>query len=66
MRKHGFDLFSLVAGVLFTGIAVLYLVAAATDHEVAGHLVVPVAVVTLMAAGLGGAVVAMARRGRGR
>ncbi|GAA2744692.1 hypothetical protein [Kitasatospora cinereorecta] len=66
MRKHAFDLFSLVAGVLFTAIAGWYLVAGLTGRHVPGHLVVPVTVLTLCGGALGGAVLAMARRGRGR
>ncbi|MEU6235873.1 hypothetical protein [Kitasatospora sp. NPDC047058] len=64
MRKHPLDLFSLIAGGLFTVIAVLYLVAAVNDFSVDGRIVVPVTFIVLGLGGLAGAVAAMARRGR--
>ncbi|MFH9351630.1 hypothetical protein [Kitasatospora sp. NPDC017646] len=64
MRKHRLDLFSLIAGGLFTVIAVLYLVAALNDRSVNGRIVVPVTFIVLGAGGLAGAVAAVARRGR--
>ncbi|WP_441245704.1 hypothetical protein [Kitasatospora sp. McL0602] len=64
MRKHRLDLFSLVAGVLFTGLAVLFLVASLDDFTVNGRIVVPVTFIVLGTAGLAGALLAMARRGR--
>ncbi|MEU4297038.1 hypothetical protein [Kitasatospora aureofaciens] len=64
MRKHRLDLFSLIAGGLFTVIAVVYLVAALNDRSVNGRIVVPVTFIVLGVGGLAGAVAAMARRGR--
>ncbi|MFD7448917.1 hypothetical protein [Kitasatospora sp. NPDC059827] len=64
MRKHRLDLFSLIAGGLFTVIAVLYLVAALNDQSVNGRVVVPVTFIVLGVGGLAGAVAAVARRGR--
>ncbi|MFG2842481.1 hypothetical protein ACGF12_04810 [Kitasatospora sp. NPDC048296] len=64
MRKHRLDLFSLIAGGLFTAIAVLYLVAALNDRSVNGRIVVPVTFIVLGVGGLAGAVVAVARRSR--
>ncbi|MFF2043251.1 hypothetical protein ACFVVX_22805 [Kitasatospora sp. NPDC058170] len=64
MRKHQLDLFSLIAGALFTVIAVLYLVAALNDLSVNGRIVIPVTFVVLGLGGLAGAVAAVARRGR--
>ena len=64
MRKHRLDLFSLIAGGLFTVIATLYLVAALNDFSVNGRIVIPVTFIVLGAGGLAAAVLAMARRGR--
>ncbi|MFE3874246.1 hypothetical protein ACFXPX_07585 [Kitasatospora sp. NPDC059146] len=64
MRKHRLDLFSLIAGGLFTVIAVLYLAAALNDRSVNGRVVVPVTFIVLGVGGLAGAVAAVARRGR--
>ncbi|MFF7989954.1 hypothetical protein ACFZDG_09220 [Kitasatospora xanthocidica] len=64
MRKHRLDLFSLIAGGLFTVLAVLYLVAALNDQTVNGRIVIPVTFIVLGVGGLAGAVVAVARRGR--
>ncbi|MFD8593714.1 hypothetical protein ACFV1L_01770 [Kitasatospora sp. NPDC059646] len=65
MRKHQFDLYALVAGGLFTALAVLYLVASLNDREVNSRFVLPLAFIVLGAGGLGGALVAVSRRGRG-
>ncbi|MFJ9770189.1 hypothetical protein ACIRVF_02985 [Kitasatospora sp. NPDC101157] len=64
MRKHRLDLFSLIAGGLFTVIALLYLVAALNDRSVNGRIVVPVTFIVLGVGGLAGAVAAVARRGK--
>lgn len=63
MRKHRLDPFSLIAGLLFTVIAVVYLVAAQNDLAVNGRIVLPVTFIVLGVGGLAGAVVAVARRG---
>ncbi|MGW3038815.1 hypothetical protein ACWC9T_01965 [Kitasatospora sp. NPDC001159] len=64
MRKHRLDLFSLIAGGLFTVVAVSYLVAALNDETVSGRIVVPITFLVLGVGGLAGAVVAVARRNR--
>ncbi|MFF1906549.1 hypothetical protein [Kitasatospora sp. NPDC058218] len=64
MRKHQLDLFSLIAGGLFTVIAVLYLVAALNDISVNGRIVIPVTFIVLGVGGLAGAVAAAVRRDR--
>ncbi|MFJ3218553.1 hypothetical protein ACIPLC_21850 [Kitasatospora sp. NPDC086801] len=64
MRKHRLDLFSLIAGTLFTTIAVVYLVAALNDRTVNGRIVIPVTFIVLGLGGLAGAVAAVTRRGR--
>ncbi|TQF05066.1 hypothetical protein E6W39_26050 [Kitasatospora acidiphila] len=65
MKRHRFDLFSFLAGGLFTVLAVLYLVASLNHAQVNGRIVVPVTLIVLGAAGLAGAVAAaVARRGR--
>jgi hypothetical protein len=65
MKRHGFDLFSFLAGGLFTVLAVLYLVASLNHTHVNGRIVVPVTLIVLGTAGLAGAVAAaVARRGR--
>ncbi|WP_371481080.1 hypothetical protein [Kitasatospora sp. NBC_00315] len=64
MRKHRLDLFSLIAGGLFTVIATLYLVASLNDFSVNGRVVIPVTFIVLGVGGLASAVLAMARRGR--
>ena len=65
MRKHQFDLYALVAGGLFTVLALLYLVASLNDRAVNSRFVLPLALIVLGAGGLGGALVAVSRRGRG-
>ncbi|WP_030059204.1 MULTISPECIES: hypothetical protein [Streptomyces] len=64
MRKHRLDLFSLIAGALFTVLALVYLVAALDDRSVNGRIVIPVTFIVLGVGGLAGAVAAVARRGR--
>ncbi|MFI9269230.1 hypothetical protein ACIGXM_00675 [Kitasatospora sp. NPDC052896] len=64
MKRHRIDPFSLISGALFTGIALLYLVASLNDVTVNGRIVIPVTFIVLGTAGLAGAVAAMARRGR--
>ncbi|MGE0817879.1 MAG: hypothetical protein AB7O74_04375 [Candidatus Nanopelagicales bacterium] len=57
MRRHDLDWVSLIAGALFSLIAIGYLVLAATDLSFDGRLVWP-----LLLIGLGGAGVATAVR----
>lgn len=64
MRRHDLDLVSLLAGLLFTGMAVAYVVGAYTDVRLDGRFVVPLVLVALGAAGLLGAVTAQRRADR--
>ena len=64
MKRHETDVFSLIAGLAFTAIAVVYLIASVNDQSVNGRIVIPVALIALGTAGLAGAVVGMARRNR--
>ncbi|GAA1954522.1 hypothetical protein [Kitasatospora viridis] len=64
MRRHRFDLFSFLAGGLFTVLAVLYLVASLNGFRLDGRIVLPITFIVLGTAGLAAAVAAMARRRR--
>ncbi|MFJ8044759.1 hypothetical protein ACIRBX_30065 [Kitasatospora sp. NPDC096147] len=64
MRKHPIDPFSLIAGLLFGTLAVLYLIASLNGREVNGRVVLPVTVLVLGGAAVIGAVTAMTRRSR--
>ncbi|WP_377270894.1 hypothetical protein [Peterkaempfera sp. SMS 1(5)a] len=64
MKRHEVDIFSLIAGLTFTAIAIVYLIASLNDRSVNGRIVIPVALISLGTAGLAGAVVRMARRNR--
>lgn len=61
MKRHQLDLFSLIAGLAFVAIAVLYLLDAAGQLSVNGRLVIPLLLVALGVAGLAGAIYRMAR-----
>lgn len=61
MRKHPLDLFSLVSGLLFTGLAIAYIVGAYTDIRLDARLALPLTLVGLGLAGLAGAMVAQRR-----
>ncbi|GAB2693241.1 hypothetical protein [Kitasatospora kifunensis] len=65
MKRHRFDLYSFLAGGLFTVIAVVYLVGSLNGFSVNGRIIMPITLIVLGAAGLAGAVAAMTRRGRG-
>ena len=54
MRRHDLDLFSLITGVLFVGLAAWHLVDTATDVDLEGGFVVPVLLVALGVVGLAG------------
>ena len=56
MRRHDLDLTSLIAGLVFVGVAVAYLVGAYTDVRVGAGWLLPVALIGLGLAGLAGAV----------
>jgi hypothetical protein len=61
VKRHQLDLFSLIAGLAFVAIAVLYLLDAAGQLSVNGRLVIPLLLVALGVAGLAGAIYRMAR-----
>ena len=61
MRRHDLDWVSLIGGIVFTGIALLYLVVAATDASVDARLIWPLVLVALGAAGIATAVSANLR-----
>ena len=64
MRKHPIDLLSLVAGLLFTALAVGYIASNYYDVEINPRLVLPVTLVALGVAGLAGSVLAQRRSDR--
>ena len=61
MRKHDLDWVALIAGVLFSGLAVAYIVASLADVSVDGRFVWPAVFIALGAAGVATAVTANAR-----
>jgi hypothetical protein len=61
VRRHELDWVSLIAGIVFTGIAVLYLVVAGTDLNIDARIVWPVVLVALGLAGVATAVRATQR-----
>ena len=54
MRRHELDLFSLIAGLAFVGVAVGHLLDVATDLDFDARWVAPIVLVTLGVAGLAG------------
>ena len=56
MRRHDLDLVSLVAGILFAGIGLLYLVVSLTNATIDQRLVWPLVLVALGAGGVAAAV----------
>ncbi len=61
MRRHDLDWISLIAGIVFTGLALLYLVVGVTDVNVDQRFVWPLVLVALGAAGIATAVSANMR-----
>jgi hypothetical protein len=61
VKRHQLDLFSLIAGLTFVAIAVLYLMDASGQLSVNGRLVIPLLLVALGVAGLASAVHRIAR-----
>ena len=64
MRRHELDLFSLVTGVAFVTVAVLYLLDSAGVLSVDGRLVIPLMLIALGGGGLTGALYRMSRDSR--
>jgi hypothetical protein len=63
VKRHQLDLFSLIAGLTFVTIAVLYLLDASGQLSVNGRLVIPL---LLIALGVGGLAAAIQRLARGQ
>ena len=61
MRKHPFDLVSCIAGLLFVGFAVAYIVGAYTDIRIDPRLALPLLLVGIGVAGLAGSLLAQHR-----
>jgi hypothetical protein len=61
VKRHQLDLFSLISGLTFVAIAVLYLLDASGQLSVNGRLVIPLLLIALGVAGLAAAVHRMAR-----
>jgi len=64
VRRHELDLFSLVTGVAFVSVAVLYLLDSAGVLSVDGRLVIPLMLIALGVGGLAGALYRMTRDSR--
>jgi len=64
VRSHQLDLLSLIAGLLFTGFAAAYTVGAYTDVRLEPQYVLPLVLVALGLAGLGGSLLAQRRSDR--
>lgn len=56
MRRHDLDVLSLVAGLVFLGVALVCLAAAITDQHVRGPIVAPAVLISLGAAGIAASV----------
>lgn len=54
MRRHDLDLFSLVTGLVFVGIAFGHILDVASDVDFDGRWIIPVVLVALGVAGLAG------------
>jgi uncharacterized membrane protein (UPF0136 family) len=61
-RRPGIDLFSLISGLAFAAVAILYLLGSAGVLHVPGRLVIPLILITLGAAGLISAIHQRTRR----
>ena len=61
MRRHDLDWVSLIAGLVFAGLAITYLVASLADVSIDGRFVWPAVFIALGAAGVATAVTANAR-----
>lgn len=61
MRRHELDLVALIAGLIFTGLAVAYVVGAYTDLRLDPRYVFPLVVIGLGVAGLAASIVGQRR-----
>jgi uncharacterized integral membrane protein len=61
VRRHDLDWVSLIAGAVFTGLALIYIVSGVADVNLDGRFVWPVVLVALGAAGVATAVKANQR-----
>lgn len=66
MTRHSMDPVSLVAGLVFAAVAVVYLIATQTDMNVDGRWVLPLALIGLGIGGVLGALNTAARQRRSR
>jgi hypothetical protein len=64
MRRHPFDITSLISGLVFAIVAIVYLVGAANDQYIDGRWLLPLALIGLGVAGVAGAITAAARQRR--
>jgi hypothetical protein len=64
VRRHSLDLVSLLSGLLFTGLAVAYIIGAYADVRLDPRYVLPLVLVGLGVAGLAGSVLAQRRSDR--
>lgn len=64
MRRHDLDATSLVAGLVFVGLAVAYLIGAFTSTRIDAGWTIPIALVGLGLAGLAGSIVRVRRMDR--
>ena len=64
MRRHAFDLVSFIAGLLFVGMAIAYIVGAYTDIRLDPRLGLPIAIVGIGLAGLAASLLAQRRSDR--
>lgn len=64
MRKHSIDLVSCIAGLLFVGLSIAYVVGAYTDIRIDPRLVFPLVLVGLGVAGLAASLLAQHRSDR--
>lgn len=66
MNRHSLDPVSLVAGLVFAAVAVVYLIAELTNADVDGRWVLPLALIGLGVGGVLGAFSSAARQRRER
>jgi len=64
VRRHSFDLVSFIAGLIFVGMAVAYIIGAYTDVRLDPRLALPITIVGLGLAGLAASLIAQHRSDR--